>query len=162
MHRIRQARPEDAATMLEIIKDLAEYEREPDAVMTSVTDILRDGFGERPIFECLLAEDGTRAVGMALYYTKWSTWTGRPTLHLEDLFVKPEYRGKGIGLDLLRRLAQIAVARKCPRFEWEVLDWNKPAIEFYEKLGAIHRHDWWPFRIEGEALQRLGKPGESH
>jgi len=151
-YTIREATRDDAETILALIHALALYEREPEAVKASVDDILRDGFGPRPLFQCLLAECDGRAAGFSLYFYKWSTWTGRGTLHLEDLFVEPDFRGRGIGLGLLRRLAAIAVDQGCKRMEWEVLDWNQPARDFYHQLGAVHKEGWYPYRLDGDAL----------
>lgn len=157
---IREAKREDAPVILDMIKALAVYEKAADQVVCTEADILRDGFGEHPIFHCLLAESeraGEAAVGIALYFYKWSTWTGTRSLHLEDLFVIPEARGRGIGLSLLKRLAQVAVEEGCPRMDWEVLDWNTDAQAFYRAIGAAHRSDWYPFRIENEALRALAR-----
>ena len=129
---IRAATPADVPLILQFIRGLAIYEREPDAVTATEADLLRDGFGPEPYFHCLIAEedgpDGKRAAGFAFYFFNYSTWTGRPGLYLEDLFVNPEFRGLGIGKALLARVAAIAVEKGCPRLQWEVLDWNTPAI----------------------------------
>ncbi len=156
-YTLRKAEAEDAGAILDLIHALAEYEKEPDSVECTREDILRDGFGERPIFECILAEVNHLPVGLALYYFNWSTWRGAPTLYLEDLFVVPEHRGKGIGLGLFSKLAEIAVDRRCRRFEFEVLDWNQLARDFYHGLGAFHKEGWLPYRLEGEALVKLAK-----
>lgn len=152
---IREANRNDAPLILDFIKQLAVYEREPDAVEATEADILRDGFGDHPLFHCLIAEREGAAVGFAVYFYKWSTWTGCATLHLEDLFVPPELRGTGVGFALLKRLGHIAVANYCPRFEWDVLDWNMLARDFYHRLGAVAKDGWLTYRLEGEALQRL-------
>jgi len=154
--RLRAAGPDDAATIRRLIVDLATYEREPDAVLVTV-EALRDQLAAaRPPFECLLAEDDDGvAVGFALYFHNYSTWRGRPGLYLEDLFVEPRCRGRGIGKQLLARLAQIAVERGCARMEWAVLDWNTPAIEFYERLGARPMSEWTIFRLADAALRGL-------
>ena len=161
MHSIRPATPADIPLILDLIRALAACEREPDAVKTTEADLLRDGFGEHPCFECLIAEnrDGEQpeAAGFALYFYNYSTWKGRPGLFLEDLFVWPEYRGKGIGKALLLHLAKIAVAENCGRYEWNVLDWNTPAIEFYESLGAVRMSEWLPMRVDGDALLELAR-----
>jgi len=156
--QIREATAADAGTILDLITELAIYEREPEAVEATEEDIRRDGFGEQPLFHVLIAELDGRPVGFALYFFKWSTWRGRGTLHLEDLFVLPDARGLGLGFGLLRRLAQIALAHECRRFEWEVLDWNHLARDFYHQIGAVHREGWLPYRIEGDALQKLATP----
>lgn len=154
-YEIREAKKEDALIILEQIKALAVYEKEPDAVKATEEDILRDGFGPSPLFHCLLAECDGQVAGFSLYFYKWSTWTGRGTLHLEDLFVDPAFRGRGIGFGLLQRLAAIAVAKGYQRFEWEVLDWNTLARDFYHQIGATHKEGWYPYRMEGEALIKL-------
>lgn len=158
MLTIRPAEEKDAALMLELIHALAVYEREPDAVSATEQDILRDGFGPSPKFRCVIAEWDSQPAGFAFWFYNYSTWQGRPGLYLEDLFVKPEFRGKGIGKALLLHLAKVAVAENCGRFEWSVLDWNTPAIEFYESLGARLHREWLRMRVEGDALNKLA-PG---
>ena len=157
MLNIRPATREDAATILELIRALASYEREPDAVSATEADILRDGFGATPKFRCVIAEWEGQPAGFAFWFYNYSTWQGRPGLYLEDLFVKPEFRGKGIGKALLLHLAKVASEENCGRFEWSVLDWNTPAIEFYESLGARLHREWLRMRVEGEALTKLAK-----
>ena len=154
---IRPATPADAGTILELIHGLAVYEREPDAVQTTEADILRDGFGERPLFEVVIAEWDGAPAGFALFFHTWSTWVGRPSLFLEDLFVLETHRGRGIGKALLVHLARIAVERRCGRFVWNVLDWNQPAIDFYESLGAKVVREWLTMRVEGQALPDLAR-----
>lgn len=155
MVNIRFAQPEDADAIITLVRALAEYEREPDAVKICEEDVLRYGFGNDAVFSCLLAEwDGVLA-GFALYFTTFSTWEGKPGLYLEDLFVKPECRGKGLGKALMVRLAQIAVEKGYTRFQWQVLDWNTPSIAFYESIGAVHMKEWYAYRISGEPLERL-------
>jgi GNAT superfamily N-acetyltransferase len=157
MLKIRPATREDAATILDLIRALAIYEREPDAVSATEEDIVRDGFGANPKFRCVIAEWDGQAAGFAFWFYNYSTWQGRPGLYLEDLFVKPEFRGKGIGKALLLHLARVAADENCGRFEWSVLDWNTPAIEFYESLGAKLHREWLRMRVEGDALDRLAK-----
>jgi GNAT superfamily N-acetyltransferase len=157
MLKIRPATREDAAAIVELITALAIYEREPQAVTATEADILRDGFGATPKFRCVIAEWDGQAAGFALWFYNYSTWQGRPGLYLEDLFVKPEFRGKGIGKALLLFLAKVASDENCGRFEWSVLDWNTPAIEFYELLGAKLHREWLRMRVEGEALSELAK-----
>jgi GNAT superfamily N-acetyltransferase len=152
---IRQARREDVGIILRFIQALAVYEREPDAVEATEESLLRTGFGERPYFECLIAELDGEPAGFALYFYDFSTWLGRPGIYLEDLFVDPAFRGKGLGKALLERLAQIAVEQGCTRMKWEVLDWNEPAIEFYRSLGAEFQDEWRNVRLSGDALKRL-------
>jgi GNAT superfamily N-acetyltransferase len=156
---IRSATPADIPVIRQLIVDLAVYEREPDAVKASEADLHTALFGHRPLAEAVLAEvDGT-AVGVALFFTNFSTWAGRGGLYLEDLFVKPEARGQGVGKALLVHLAGIAVARGYARFEWSVLDWNEPAIGFYKALGAKPQDEWTVMRVEGDALKALGGLG---
>ncbi len=152
---IRPAIAEDVPQILAFIRALAIYEREPDAVMATEADLLRDGFGPGAIFYCLIAEQDGAPAGFALYFFNYSTWLGRPGLYLEDLFVLPEFRERGIGKALLQRVAAIAVERGCPRLQWEVLDWNTPAIDFYRSMGADFLDEWRNVRVTGEALQRL-------
>ena len=155
MLTLRAATSDDVPAILLLVRELATYEHEPDAVTATEADFLRHGFGERPLFCALLAEwDGTLA-GFALYFLGFSTWRGGPTLHLEDLFVRPEHRRRRIGLTLMQRLAQEAVQGGCTRFVWQVLDWNEPAIRFYEALGARVLREWMTARLDGEALARL-------
>ncbi len=155
MLKIRPATRNDAALILELIRGLAEYERAPDAVTATDADIIRDGFSGDPRFYCVIAEmDGVPA-GFAFYFFHYSTWLGKPGLYLEDLFVKPELRGKGIGKGLLVHLAQIAVHENCYGMRWQVLDWNHPAIDFYERLGATVMREWLDVRISGESLRSL-------
>lgn len=157
MHQItlREAVEDDCGAILDLITELAIYEQEPDAVECEIDDLKRDGFGPNPLFHCLIAELDGKVVGFSLYFFKWSTWRGRATLHLEDLFVLPDARGHGVGFKLLQKLAQIALEKQCRRFEWEVLDWNHLARDFYHNLGAFYREGWLPYRIEGDALKKL-------
>ena len=155
---IREATPADVPEMLAFIRELAEYEREPHAAIATAEDLLRDGFGPRPVFQCLIAEwteDGvTKPAAMALYFPFYSTWRGNAGLHLEDLFVREEFRRKGIARALFARLASIALERG-DRFQWHVLDWNQLAIDFYESMGAHMLNQWRIMRIDGEALAAL-------
>ena len=137
MLKIRPATEGDVELILQFIRDLAEYEREPQAAVATAEDIIRDGFRGNPKFRVLIAEWSEAPAGFAFYFFNYSTWLGSPGLFLEDLFVKPELRGKGIGKALLAELAKIAVAENCYGMKWEVLDWNHPAIDFYESLDAI-------------------------
>lgn len=158
---IRPASPDDAAVIRQHILDLAIYEKAEDQVAVTHEDILRDGFGERPLFRVLLAEWDGAPAGFAFFFFNYSTWQGRPGLYLEDLFVKPELRGRGIGLGLLRALAQVALDENCGRFQWACLDWNEPAICFYESLGAEATREWVPFRMEGrDAIAALAHGGQ--
>jgi GNAT superfamily N-acetyltransferase len=157
MLQIRAAQSVDVGTILKLIRGLAEYEHEPQAVEATEQDLLRDGFGDHPCFHCALAEWNSEPVGFALYFYNYSTWKGRPGIFLDDLFVYPEHRGKGIGKALLLHVARIAASQNCGRYEWLVLDWNTPAIEFYESLGGKRMKQWLPVRVEGQALQELAK-----
>ena len=152
---IRPAASADVSIVRQLIVELAIYEREPDAVKASEADLHAALFGERPIAEAVLAEHDGVAVGLALFFTTFSTWEGKGGLYLEDLFVRPEARGLGIGKALLVHLAGVAVARGYARFEWQVLDWNAPAIGFYTALGAKPRDEWTVMRVDGAALQSL-------
>jgi GNAT superfamily N-acetyltransferase len=152
---IREATPEDIPQILNFIRALAAYEREPDAVTATEEDLLRDGFGPNPFYFCLMAEIDGKPAGFAFYFFNYSTWMGRPGLYLEDLFVHPEFRGLGIGKALLQKVAAIAVEKNCPRMQWEVLDWNTPAIDFYTAMGAEFLDAWRNVRVSGDALQRL-------
>ena len=157
---IRSAEKADVPLILEFIRALAAYEREPGAVSATEDDLLRHGFGPNPFYFCLIAERNGRAAGFALYFFNYSTWKGRPGLYLEDLFVLPELRGLGIGKALLERVAAVAVEKECPRLQWEVLDWNTPAIDFYRAIGAEFLDEWRNVRVSGNALLRLagGEP----
>ena len=153
--QIRPTTETDIPVILSLIRELAEYEREPQAVVATESSLREVLFGEKPSAEVLLALEGDSPVGFAVYFFNFSTWLGRPGLYLEDLFVRPEQRGKGYGRALLERLAQIAQARGCGRMEWAVLDWNDPAIQFYRKLGAQPMDEWTVFRLTGEGIARL-------
>ncbi len=142
-----------------MIRDLAEYERLSDAVTTNEAELREVLFGPSPAAEVVLGYDGTAPVGIAIFFHNFSTFLGKRGLYLEDLFVKPEHRGKGYGRELLTHLARLAVARGCGRMEWSVLDWNAPSIAFYQKLGAVPMDEWTVFRLTGEALAALGARG---
>jgi GNAT superfamily N-acetyltransferase len=156
---LRPATTSDVPQILAFIRDLAAYEREPDAVHATEADLLRDGFGPTKRFDCIIAEltgaDTTTAAGFALYFYNYSTWRGHAGIYIEDLYVSPEHRGKGIGKALLTRVAAIAVAEGCPRLEWSVLDWNQPSIDFYHQLGAVMKSQWKGMQVSGEALPAL-------
>src|SRR5271166_4239586 len=156
---IRPATRADIPQILKFIQALAVYEREPEAVTATEAGLERDGFGPNPFYFCLIAEHKGRPAGFALYFFNYSTWLGRPGLYLEDLFVEPEFRGLGIGKALLERVAAIAVENRCPRLQWEVLDWNTPAIDFYRAMGAEFLDEWRNVRVAGEALRRLAGEG---
>jgi GNAT superfamily N-acetyltransferase len=141
--------------ILRLVRDLAEYERAPQAVVATEQDFLRHGFGERRRYSVLLAEEEGQVAGFALWFFTFSTWLGKPGLYLEDLFVRPEMRGRGIGKAMMIELARIAVREGCGRFEWAVLDWNQPSIEFYRSLGARLMEEWVVCRLEGDSLHAL-------
>lgn len=162
MLRIREAGRQDAGLIVQFIRDLATYEREPNAAVVTAEDILRYGFGADPKFWVLIAEWEAQPVGFAFYFFNYSTWLGRPGLYLEDLFVDPKARGKGIGKALLSRLAQIAIEKNCYGMRWQVLDWNQPAIDFYDSLGGEILKPWLTVRLMGEPLQRLAKVVLTH
>jgi len=155
MITIRTATRDDAALILEFIRGLAEYERASNAVAATEADIVRDGFSGNPRFHCVIAEWEGKPAGFAFYFFHYSTWLGRPGLYLEDLFVWPELRGKGIGNALLSHLAKVAVRENCYLMRWQVLDWNQPAIDFYERLGAKIMREWLDVRLSGDALAAL-------
>ena len=153
--QIRPARVEDVPVILQLIRDLATYERAPDEVTATEEQLVDVLFGERPAAEVLLAFEGKSPVGFAVYFYNFSTWLGRPGLYLEDLFVTPEKRGKGYGRALLVELAKIARHRGCGRMEWAVLNWNEPAIKFYRALGAKPMDEWTVFRLTPEEIVKL-------
>jgi GNAT superfamily N-acetyltransferase len=159
---IRTATEIDVPQILAFIRALAAFEREPDAVTATEEGLLRDGFGPNPIYYCLIADHDGRPAGFALYFFNYSTWKGCPGIYLEDIFVHPEFRGQGIGKALLQQVAVIAVQKGCPRLQWEVLDWNTPAIDFYKAMGAEFLDEWRNVRVSGEALDRLaGTPEDT-
>jgi len=155
--RLRAATPDDCGLLLSLIRALAEYEKlEQDCVATEAA--LREHlFGPRPYAEAIIAEADGQPAGFALFFHNYSTFLAKPGIWLEDLFVKPEFRGRGIGKRLLLDLARIARARGCGRLEWSVLDWNEPAIRFYESLGAELKREWIINRVSGEGLSRLAQ-----
>jgi len=155
MLNIHPATPADVPQILTFIRELALYEREPDAVLATESDLLRDGFGPTPRFTCVMADFDAETVGFALYFTSYSTWLGHHGIRLEDLYVTPSHRGKGIGKALLAHLARIAVDQGCPRLEWDVLTWNTPAIAVYEAIGANTQTEWRIMRLSGDALTNL-------
>jgi GNAT superfamily N-acetyltransferase len=152
---IRPARPGDEATILNLLIELATFERAPEAVQATQASLARTLFGPRPEAEALLAELGGAVVGVAVWFQSYSTWTGKPGLYLEDLFVSEAARGAGVGKALLVELARICRDRDYGRMEWSVLDWNTPAIRFYDSLGAGAKDGWIVRRLDGDALARL-------
>src|SRR5438105_1986891 len=159
--QIRPARVEDVSVILQLIRDLATYERAPDEVTATEEQLADVLFGERPAAEVLLAFEGKSPVGFAVFFHNFSTWLGRPGLYLEDLFVKPEKRGKGYGRAVLVELAKIARGRGCGRMEWAVLDWNEPAIKFYRTLGAKPMDEWMAFRLTRDGIERLANAADT-
>jgi GNAT superfamily N-acetyltransferase len=155
-YSIRPAVPTDAEAIHTLIVELAIYEREPDAVTSTVDDVTESLFSERPAVFALIAEVDHEIVGIAIWFLNYSTWTGKHGVYLEDLFVRPEHRGSGIGKALLHKLAATCVAQGYTRLEWAVLDWNAPAIEFYRAMGAKPMDGWDIFRLDGDALTAFG------
>jgi GNAT superfamily N-acetyltransferase len=155
--QLRSAERGDVSVIAELIRGLARYEKLEDQVEMTEELLATALFGERPYAEVVLAEDGGRPVGFALFFHNFSTFLGRPGIYLEDLFVLPEHRGSGIGRMLLEHLARLAVERGCGRLEWAVLDWNRDAIGFYERLGARPNSEWTVYRLTGEALSALAR-----
>ena len=154
---IRPAHRGDVPLILQLICDLATYERAPDDVTATEERLADVLFGAKPAAEVRLAFEGETPVGFAVFFHNFSTWLGRPGLYLEDLFVKPEHRGKGYGRALLVDLAKIARDRGCGRMEWAVLDWNEPAIEFYRRLGAQPMNEWTVFRLTQDGIATLAR-----
>jgi GNAT superfamily N-acetyltransferase len=152
---LRPATRADVPLILSLIRELATYERDPDSVVATEEGLLRDGFGERPLFQATIAEWSGTPVGFAFWFFAYSTWRGQPTLYLEDLFVRPDARGRGIGKEMMRYLARTALDTGCGRFVWQVLDWNEPSIRFYESLGGKIVKEWLTVRLDGEELRRL-------
>jgi GNAT superfamily N-acetyltransferase len=157
--RVRAAGPDDAGTVLALIDALADYEKLPRPDAEARARLSEDGFGNTPRFHALIAEAGEPPVpvGYALYFETYSSFLARPTLYLEDLFVVPEARRGGHGVALFRALARVARARGCARMEWSVLKWNRLASDFYDHLGAVPLTEWQPYRLEGQALERLAE-----
>jgi GNAT superfamily N-acetyltransferase len=159
--QIRPAGVEDVPIILQLIRDLATYERAPDEVTATEEQLIDVLFGARPAAEVLLAFESKSPVGFAVYFYNFSTWLGRPGLYLEDLFVKPDKRGKGYGRALLVELAKIARQRGCGRMEWAVLNWNEPAIKFYRALGAKPMDEWTVFRLTPEEIAKLADAADT-
>jgi GNAT superfamily N-acetyltransferase len=152
---IRPATPADVALILRFVRELAAFEREPEAVHATEPMLHEALFGGTPAAEAVIAEREGQPAGFALFFHNFSTWTGRKGLYLEDLYVTPEARGAGVGTALLRHLAGLALDRGCGRFEWSVLDWNEPAIRFYRAMGAVGMDEWRVQRVAGDALLQL-------
>ena len=156
---IRPAEPQDVGLILTLIKELAEYERLADKVVATEKSLHATLFGPQSAAEVLIAESGDAALGFASFFVNYSTFLGRTGLYMEDVYVRPPARGQGIGRLLLVKVAQAAVARGCHRLEWAVLDWNMPAIGFYQRLGATPLDEWTTYQLSSEALQRLAADG---
>ena len=154
---IRPATAADTPTIAALIRALAEYERLSHAVFLDEGQLRTHLFGPRPFAEVLLAEEAKEIVGFALFFHNFSTFLGQPGIYLEDLFVRPEYRGRGHGKALLSALARLAVERGCRRLDWAVLDWNEPSLRFYRSLGAVPLEDWTLYRLSGDALQTMAQ-----
>lgn len=154
---IRPARPSDVPQLLAFIRELAEYERLAHTVETTEEQLQRALFGDRPVAEALVAELGGAAIGWALFFTNFSTFKGLPGFYIEDIYVRPAWRGRGAGKALLQRIAATAVERGYGRVEWAVLDWNAPSIAFYKSLGAVGLDEWTIYRLTGEGLMRTAE-----
>lgn len=157
MLKLREATSKDIPLVLSFIRELAEYERAPNAVSCTEKDLRRDGFGSNPKFRVIIAEWDGEPAGMAFFFYNYSTWQGRPGIFIEDLFVRPQFRSKGIGRALMARLAQTAIDEKCHGIRWEVLDWNKLAIDVYQHLGSRFREGWRIMQITGQELTELAR-----
>ena len=155
--RIRSARVEDAPIILQLIKELADFERAPDEVEASEKDIVETIFAEEPKVFCEVVETDDEIAGMAIWFLNYSTWQGKHGIYLEDLYIRPEFRGHGFGKALLKHLATICNERGYGRFQWWVLDWNESAIEFYRGLGAEAMDEWTVYRVSGKGLKELGR-----
>jgi GNAT superfamily N-acetyltransferase len=151
---IRKATEKDMPYVLELIQELATFEKEPDAVVVTVADLVRDGFSEHPLFHCYVAEKENTIIGMALFYYRYSTWKGK-TIHLEDLIVKADQRGTGAGFALYKEIIKQGKKDKVRRIEWNVLDWNAPAIDFYEKSGAKVLGDWRVVHMDENGIEQF-------
>jgi GNAT superfamily N-acetyltransferase len=159
---IREAKMDDVEAIHQLIIELAIYEKEPDAVIASVRDIRENLFGENPVAFCHVAEVDGQVVGIAIWFLNYSTWLGKAGLYLEDLFIKPEFRGSGLGLKLMKTLAQLCVDRGYERFQWWVLDWNEPSINFYKSIGAEAMDEWTVYRLSGSALKSFAASSTSN
>lgn len=153
---IRIATKNDMPSVLELIQELAIFEKEPEAVEVTAEDLVRDGFSENPLFECFVAEEKNEIIGMALYYYRFSTWKGK-TIHLEELIVKEDKRGTGAGFALYTEIIKKGKAENVRRIEWNVLDWNTPAIDFYEKSGANVLKDWCVVQMDENGINKFLK-----
>ncbi|MEI5637894.1 MULTISPECIES: GNAT family N-acetyltransferase [unclassified Pseudoalteromonas] len=150
---VRPAEPSDAKTILHFINELAIYEKEPDAVVNTVAEIEKKLFGEQARAHSVICEQDSEAIGFAVYFFNYSTWLGKHGLYLEDLYVSQDKRGNGAGKGIMKYLANLALEKDCGRFEWVVLDWNKPSIDFYDSIGAEPQNEWIIYRLSGQALK---------
>lgn len=153
--KIRLAEPEDVNDIHRLIYELAVYEKAPEAMVATVDQIKDSLFNDHPVAFCHVAEVDGKIVGIALWFLNYSTWLGKPGIYLEDLFVQPEYRGNGLGKAFMKTLAKLCIERGYERFQWWVLDWNGPSIDFYKSLGAVPMDEWTVFRLSGEALKKF-------
>lgn len=158
--RIDPATPADVPVILQLIRELAEFERLLHEVTASEEQLHRQLFGPEPRAEVVIARAGEDVAGFALFFHNFSTFLAKPGIYLEDLYVRPNFRGQGYGAALLRYLARLALERGCGRFEWSVLDWNQRAIDFYKSLGAVPMNEWTTYRVTGDALRRLAGQGD--
>lgn len=157
--QIRLAKLGDINDIHRLIYELAVYEKAPDEMVATVAQIEQSLFNDSPVAFCHVAEVDGKVVGIALWFLNYSTWLGKPGLYLEDLFVQPEYRGHGIGKGFMKTLAQLCIERGYERFQWWVLDWNEPSIEFYKSIGAVAMEEWTVFRLSGGALKKFASEG---
>ena len=151
---IRIALKKDAEFIIKMIRELAEYEKALDQMHVTSSELVRDGFGDKPLFECLILEHENESVGIAIFFYKYSTWKGK-TLYLEDLYVMPRARKNGLGMKAMKFLANYAIEQKCRRFEWQVLDWNQPSIDFYKSFNTDLDNGWINCRLENERISYL-------
>jgi len=159
---IREAKISDVPAIYQLIIDLAVYEKEPDAVIATADEIKENLFGANPVAFCHVAEVDGKVVGIAIWFLNYSTWLGKAGLYLEDLFVNPDYRGKGLGLELMKTLAKLCIDRGYERFQWWVLDWNEPSINFYKAIGAEAMDEWTVYRLSGNALKSFADSSTSN
>jgi GNAT superfamily N-acetyltransferase len=157
--KIRLAQPADAEDIHRLIYELAVYEKAPEQMVATIDQINTSLFNANPVAFCHVAEVDGKVVGIALWFLNYSTWLGKAGIYLEDLFVQPEYRGHGIGKGFMQTLAALCVERGYERFQWWVLDWNKPSIDFYQALGAVPMNEWTVFRLSGDALEKFANEG---
>ena len=157
--QIRLAIPTDVEDIHRLIYELSVYEKAPEQMVATIDQIDSSLFNDQPVAFCHVAEVDGKIVGIALWFLNYSTWLGKPGIYLEDLFVQPEYRGHGIGKGFMKTLAQLCIERGYERFQWWVLDWNEPSIEFYESLGAVPMDEWTVFRLSGGALKKFANVG---